>query len=104
MSQDFRRALDLRSTWFSWRVLSLRVQKGRALASGGKPVVLTGFVRGVARVWLEQQVNGGTWQTVRRLRPQANGRFTATVKPVRTTSYRLRTGSGAGATITIRTA
>jgi stage II sporulation protein D len=102
LSQDFRRALDLRSTWFQWRVLNLRMQKGRALASGGKPVVLTGFVRSVARVWLEQQVNGGTWWTVRRLRPKADGRFTATVRPTRTTAYRLRTGSGAGAAISVR--
>jgi hypothetical protein len=102
MSQDFRRALDLRSTWFSWRVLNLRVQKSRALASGGKAVALTGFVRGVSRVWLDRQVNGGSWQTVRRLKPRANGRFTATVKPMRTTSYRLRTGAGAGAAITVR--
>jgi stage II sporulation protein D len=102
LSQDFRRALDLRSTWFQWRVLNLRAQKSRALLSGGKPVALTGFVRGVARVWLERQVNGGAWQTVRRLRPKADGRFTATVTAARTTSYRLRTESGAGAAITVR--
>ena len=103
LSQDFRRALDLRSTWFSWRVLSLQPKKTRALASGEKAVVLTGFVRGVARVWLDQRVGAGPWRTVKRLRPTANGRFSATVKPQRATAYRLRTGSGAGAAITVRT-
>ena len=102
LSQDFRRALDLRSTWFDWRVLDLRVRKGRALASGGKPVVLTGFVRGVAKVWLDQRVGAGPWRAVKRLRPTAQGRFTATVRPRRTTTYRLRTGSGAGAAVTVR--
>jgi stage II sporulation protein D len=102
LSQDFRRALDLRSTWFDWRVLDLRVRKGRALASGGRPVVLTGFVRGVARVWLDERVGAGEWRPVRRLRPTAQGRFTATVRPQRTTTYRLRTGSGAGAAVTVR--
>jgi stage II sporulation protein D len=102
LSQDFRRALDLRSTWFHWRVLSLRVKGGRALASGAKPVVLTGFVRGAAKVELEQQVGGGPWRRVTRLRPAANGRFTATVRPTGTTSYRLATPSGAGALVTVK--
>jgi stage II sporulation protein D len=102
LSQDFRRALDLRSTWFDWRVLDLRVKGGRQLASGRKPVILTGFVRGVARVWLDQRVGAGPWTTVKRLRPAANGRFSATVRPQQATTYRLRTGSGAGAAVTVR--
>ena len=44
-------------------------------------LVLRGFVRGLGKVRLEQQVNGGTWTTVRRVRPQANGRFTVKVTP-----------------------
>jgi stage II sporulation protein D len=102
LSQDFRRALDLRSTWFDWRVLHLRVRGGRALASGAKPVVLTGFVRGVAKAQLEQQVAGGPWRAVRPVRAAANGRFTVTVRPTRTTAYRLATPSGAGALVTVR--
>jgi stage II sporulation protein D len=102
LSQDFRRALDLRSTWFDWRVLNLRAQKGRQLASGRKPVLLTGFVRGVGKVWLDQRVGAGPWTTVKRLRPVANGRFRAEVHPQRATTYRLRTGSGAGAAVTVR--
>ena len=59
LSQDFRRALDLRSTWFSVRVLHLEAASGRGLARAGRPTVLRGFVRGLGKVRLEQQVNGG---------------------------------------------
>ena len=63
LSQDFRRALDLRSTWFNVRVLNLDPPLERALAN--RPVQLRGFVRGLRKVRLEQQVNGGTWTTVK---------------------------------------
>jgi hypothetical protein len=53
-------------------------------------------------VWLDQRVGAGPWRPVQRLRPVANGRFTATVSPRRATTYRLRTGSGAGAAVTVR--
>jgi stage II sporulation protein D len=99
-SQDFRRALDLRSTWFTVRVLSLDPPLRRALAN--RPLVLTGFVRGLRQVRLEQQVHGGPWLAVRRLATRPNGRFTATVRPRGTTSYRLATPAGAGAAITVR--
>jgi stage II sporulation protein D len=103
LSQDFRRALDLRSTWFNWRVLDLRAKQGRALASGKKPAVLTGFVRGVARARLQRRVGAGPWRTVKRIRPAANGRFTASVRPARTTQYRLATPSGTGAVVVVKT-
>ena len=54
LSQDFRRALDLRSTWFAVRVLNLDTPLERALAN--RPLKLTGFVRGLRKVRLEQQV------------------------------------------------
>ncbi|MBA2383297.1 MAG: SpoIID/LytB domain-containing protein [Actinobacteria bacterium] len=101
-SDDFRRALDLRSTWFSVRVLHLEQAATRALANAGATAVLRGFVRGLGKVRLEQQVNGGTWRTVERVRSQASGRFSVTVKPARTTSYRLATSAGAGAAITVK--
>jgi stage II sporulation protein D len=101
-SSDFRRALGLRSTWFSVRVLHLEEAATRALASSRPGATLRGFIRGLGKVRLEQQVNGGTWRTVRRVRPQANGRFTVTVTPRRTTSYRLATPGAAGAAITVK--
>jgi stage II sporulation protein D len=102
LSQDFRRALDLRSTWFNLRVLQLNVRKGRSLASAGRPAVLTGFARGLAKLRLEQQVNGGAWRTVKRVRTRADGRFTLTVSPRRTASYRLASPVGTGAVVTVK--
>lgn len=103
LSQDFRRALDLRSTWFSVRVLQLEAASGRGLASAGRPMVLHGFVRGLGKVRLEQQVNGGAWKTVKRVRTRPDGRFTVSVSPRRTTSYRLATPVAAGAAVTLKT-
>ena len=103
LSQDFRRALDLRSTWFSVRVLQLEAASGRGLASAGRPMVLHGFVRGLGKVRLEQQVNGGAWKTVKRVRTRPDGRFTVSVSPRRTTSYRLATPVAAGAAVTVKT-
>jgi stage II sporulation protein D len=102
LSQDFRRALDLRSTWFAIRVLNLEQPAARSLTAARRPIVLRGFVRGLGKVRLEQQVNGGTWTTVKRIRPRRDGRFTVSVEPRRTTSYRLATPSGAGAVVTVR--
>ena len=98
-AQDFRRTLGLRSTWFAVRVLNLDPPLRRALAD--RSVELGGFVRGLRRVRLEQQVNGGSWTVVRRVRPRADGRFTVSVRPRKPTSYRLATGQVAGATITV---
>ena len=91
LSQDFRRALDLRSTWFSVRVLQLEAASGRGLAKAGRPTVLRGFIRGLGKVRLERQVNGGTWKTVKRVRIRPDGRFSVSVSVRRTTSYRLAT-------------
>ena len=98
-AQDFRRTLGLRSTWFAVRVLNLDPPLRRALAD--RTVALGGFVRGLRRVRLEQQVNGGAWTVVRRVRPRVDGRFTVTVRPRAKTSYRLATGDVAGAMITV---
>ena len=102
LSQDFRRALDLRSTWFAVRVLQLEAASGRGLASADRATVLHGFVRGLGEVRLEQQVNGGSWKTIKRVRRAPDGRFTVSVSLRRTTSYRLATAVGAGAAVTVR--
>ena len=100
LSQDFRRALDLRSTWFNVRVLNLDPPLARALAA--RPVQLRGFVRGLRGVRLERQVNGGTWTTVKRVKTRSDGRFTVTVTARRTTSFRLATRSVAGGAVTVQ--
>ena len=99
LSEDFRRVLGLRSTWFAVRVLNLDSPLERALAN--RPLKLRGFVRGLSKVRLEQQVNGGTWTTVRPVKTRPNGRFTVTVTPRRTTSYRLATRKVAGGAVTV---
>jgi stage II sporulation protein D len=99
-SQDFRRALDLRSTWFNVRVLNLDQPLAGALAN--RPLRLHGFVRGLAKVRLERQVNGGAWEPVKRVKTRPDGRFTVTVEPRRTTSYRLATPRAAGGAITVK--
>jgi len=102
LSQDFRRALGLRSTWFTVRVLQLELASGRGLASAGRPTVLRGFVRGFGKVRLERQVNGGAWTTVKRVKRRPDGRFTVSVNQRRATSYRLATPAGAGAVVTVK--
>jgi stage II sporulation protein D len=101
-ASDFRRALDLRSTWFAVRVLHLERPAARSLTARRGAVVLKGFVRGLGRVRLEQQVAGGAWTVVRRVGVRPDGRFGVRVDPRRTTSYRLWTPSGAGAAVTVR--
>jgi stage II sporulation protein D len=101
LAQDFRAELELRSTWFTVRVLNL-VGPGRRVASG-KPVQLRGFVRGLTNVRLQQRVGGDAWRTLRRVKTRANGRFSATVRPRGTTSYRLASPSGTGAVVTLKT-
>lgn len=101
LAQDFRRELDLRSTWFTVRVLRLDPPVRRAVA--GRPTKLSGFVRGLRAVRLEQQVAGGTWRRVRTVKTRSNGRFTVTVAPGRTTSYRLASAVGAGGAVTLKT-
>ena len=101
LAQDFRRELDLRSTWFTVRVLRLDPPLRRPVA--GRKVKLSGFVRGLRAVRLEQQVAGGTWTRVRAVKTRSDGRFTVTVAPRRTTAYRLASAVGAGAAVTLKT-
>ncbi len=97
-AQDFRETLGLRSTWFAVRVLHLSAARAKGAP---KQVDLSGFVRGLTPVRLEQQIAGGAWTKVRRIRLAADGRFTVAVEPRRTTSYRLRTPEASGALVTV---
>ncbi len=98
--QDFRRDFGLRSTWFTVRVLNLDPPVRSALAS--RQLRLTGFVRGLTKVRLEQQVSAGTWKTVKRIRTRPDGRFTVAIEPLRTTSYRLASPLVSGGAVTVR--
>ena len=85
--QELRDLLGLRSTYFEIGVMQLERQA--ASVKAGKPVQLSGFVRGLAPVTLERSEGGGPWTAVRRLRLAPNGRFRTTVRPDRPTAYRL---------------
>jgi stage II sporulation protein D len=83
--------LGLRSSWFSIGVLRLW---GKGATSAGSPVTLNGLARGFPKVRLERRIGSGQWQLVREITPK-DGRLTVTVRPRRTTAFRLVTGRGA---------
>ena len=99
LSQDFRRALDLRSTWFSVRVLQLEAASGRGLAKAGGRTVLHGFIRRTRQGAARAEVKGheGDGQAGP---GGSNGRFSSR-STWRTTSYRLATPVAAGAAVTV---
>ena len=98
---DFRRALDLRSTWFRIGVLALpQPSKPLAYGAAGR---LTGIARGVNRPTLEQ-LKGTAWTTVAPVQGQGNGSFALTVRPTATTRYRLASGVARTAPTTVAVA
>jgi stage II sporulation protein D len=96
-----RSAIGLRSTWFTVGVMSLSAPVPSAPVPYGSPFTLTGTVRGVSSVTLEQRPLGGTWQSVG---PVSSGALTLTQTPAMTTDYRLATGTAAAAFVRIRVA
>jgi SpoIID/LytB domain protein len=91
---DFRRALQLRSTWVTIGRMGLDRPAGPVAA--GTEVQLTGGVRGLKGVVLEQRVPGDEWQAGMAVPVAANGRFALAVNPEQTTDYRLRSGLATG--------
>jgi stage II sporulation protein D len=98
----FRRALGLRSTWVSIGVLALDRPNGSVVA--GATVRLTGRVRGVRGVVLEQRTGSAPWGAAATIVPAADGTFGALVRPVETTQYRLRAGTALGQPVRISVA
>ena len=96
-----RSAIGLRSTWFSVGVMSLRAPVPAAPLPYGLPLTLTGTLRGVQGVTLEQRVTGGAWEPVGAV---GAGSLKLTQRPTITTDYRLATTTAAGAFVRIRVA
>ena len=96
-----RSAIGLRSTWFTVGVMSLQAPVPAAPLPYGLPLTLTGTLRGIPGVTLEQRVTGGTWEPVG---PVAAGALKLTQRPTITTDYRLATTTAAGAFVRIRVA
>src|SRR5439155_20423705 len=86
-----RSALELRSSWFTvgWLALSAPVEP---VAYGGSGT-LTGIVRGLAPVTLEQRTTAGTWQALATVSPRGDGSFAISIQPSATTQYRLAAGN-----------
>ena len=94
--------LNLRSTWFSIGVLSLRPPSPNVAVSSGADVTLTGVVRGVKNVVLQYRMGGGTWTELQPVTPDpGTGAISTDVTPTATTDYRLATTADVAAFVRI---
>ena len=98
----FRKALGLRSTLFSLRVLSLDPPATEAVY--GQPLALRGFLRGLRGVVLQERTPAGSWRQVARVRTRSDGRFLATVRPQYSTAFRLAVDGTAGDEVDVQVA
>jgi stage II sporulation protein D len=95
-------ALGLRSTWFSVSMMSLQQPAPGAPVPYGTAVTLTGLIRGIAGVSLEQRTFGGTWTLVGPVTPAADGSLLLPEAPAVTTDYRLATPTAAVGYVRVR--
>ncbi|MGZ4334449.1 MAG: SpoIID/LytB domain-containing protein [Gaiellaceae bacterium] len=97
-------ALGLRSTWFSVSMMSLQQPVPVAPIAYGTSVTLTGVVRGITGVSLEQRAFGGSWALVGPVVPAADGSVLLPEAPTVTTDYRLATPKTAVGYVRVRVA
>ncbi len=95
-------ALGLRSTWFDVGVMSLAPPLPSLPVLYGSTVQLSGVIRGIDGVSLEQRPSASTWQPVGPIFAQANGTLQLTETPTITTDYRLATPQAAAAYVRIK--
>ncbi|HZS29739.1 MAG TPA: SpoIID/LytB domain-containing protein [Gaiellaceae bacterium] len=97
--------LDLRSTWFSVGVLALLPPLPNVPVSAGSTVTLTGVVRGLRNVVLQQRTPGtagAAWDTIETVTPEpGTGAISVDVTPSVTTDYRLANAAAAAAYVRI---
>jgi stage II sporulation protein D len=98
----FRSALGLRSTWFDVGILSLLAPAPSTPVPYGTTVQLTGTIRGVSGVSLEQRTSLATWGAVASVTPATDGSLRLTEQPTITTDYRLATPTAAAGYVRIR--
>ncbi len=99
---DVRTRLGLKSTSFRLGVLRLDPP---AQPKGASPVLqLTGVARQVDDAVLERRTRSGTWVTVKRLSPAADGTFAVRLRVSETTVYRLSADGLGGPPLTVRVA
>ncbi len=99
-----RGAIGLRSTWFSVGVLSLTPPSPGTPVTYGSSVKLTGLVRGVDGVALEERNRTSGWHSAGSVPQSANGAVQLIKKPTITTDYRLATATAAAAYVRVRVA
>jgi stage II sporulation protein D len=95
-------ALGLRSTWFDVGILSLAAPTPSAPIAFGSSIALTGLVRGVDGVTLEQRASAGSWYSLGPVVPAADGTVQLTEQPTITTDYRLATPAVAAAYVRVK--
>ncbi|MGD0166868.1 MAG: SpoIID/LytB domain-containing protein [Gaiellaceae bacterium] len=92
---SLRRALGLRSTWFTAKVLALQ-HPSTALGYGASIRIL-GRARNTSSPTLEMRTSGSGWQTARTLSPDDSGSFSVLLRPRSTSFYRISDGTAVGA-------
>jgi SpoIID/LytB domain protein len=98
-----RSALGLRSTWFSVAVLSLVPPYPNPKVASGMRLRLSGVVRGLHGVVVQERTRGMPWKQLKRVAPAPKtGAFYLNVRPKMTTDYRLATAQDAAAFVRIR--
>ena len=102
LGTKFRSALGLRSTWFDVGILSLLPPAPSAPVPYGTTIQLTGTIRGVSGVSLEQRTSLADWGAVGAVAPAPDGSLRLTEQPTVTTDYRLATPAAAAAYVRIR--
>ena len=95
-------ALGLRSTWFDVGILSLSAPAPSGPIAFGSSIALTGLVRGVGDVTLEQRTSASSWQSIGPIIPAADGTVQLTEQPAITTDYRLATPAAAAAYVRVK--
>ncbi|MGH3104270.1 MAG: SpoIID/LytB domain-containing protein [Gaiellaceae bacterium] len=101
-SATIRRALGLRSTWFSVGVLALnRIPKPLVY---GSRVPLAGLARGLPAVTLEQRAGSTLWETAGAVMAAKDGSFAHAVSPGVSTEYRLASGTVRSAPVRVAVA
>lgn len=97
-------ALGLRSTWFSVSMMSLQQPAPVEPVPYGSSITLTGLIRGLTGVSLEQRTFGGTWSLVGAVNPAPDGSLLLPVAPTVTTDYRLALPSTAVGYVRVKVA
>jgi stage II sporulation protein D len=102
LSSTVAAALGLRSTWFGIGLLSLQPPLTGTLVPYGSTVQLSGKVRGLSGVALEERTASGPWYSAGPIAPAADGTVQLNETPSITTDYRLATPLAAAGYVRIK--